>query len=194
MTIKAIETVWKGYRFRSRLEARWAVFFDRLGVEWEYEPEGFEDGEGNRYLPDFRFKDRDGHYSFAEVKGDPTWLNGGAKCTALVPRKELLLLGNIPDPTFGLLFLPALRWAEESVTISWLACCTKGDAIFLQTSDVARFVLGMNQPSNAPISPRDDGEHVSFQPRIAIVPFAFGYVIDAGRDAKAARFEHGEAP
>ena len=26
--IKAIETYYKGYRFRSRLEARWAVFFD----------------------------------------------------------------------------------------------------------------------------------------------------------------------
>ena len=44
--IKAIETVYKGYKFRSRLEARWAVFFDALGVEWEYEPEGFELGGG----------------------------------------------------------------------------------------------------------------------------------------------------
>jgi hypothetical protein len=51
--IKAIETRYKGYRFRSRLEARWAVFFDALGVKWEYEPEGFELKNG-RYLPDFR--------------------------------------------------------------------------------------------------------------------------------------------
>jgi hypothetical protein len=42
MTINAIETHYKGYRFRSRLEARWAVFFDALGYEWQYEPEGFE--------------------------------------------------------------------------------------------------------------------------------------------------------
>jgi len=40
--ITAIETRYKGYRFRSRLEARWAVFFDALGVIWEYEKEGFE--------------------------------------------------------------------------------------------------------------------------------------------------------
>lgn len=52
--MKAIETRYKGYRFRSRLEARWAVFFDALGVAWEYEPEGFELGGGARYLPDFR--------------------------------------------------------------------------------------------------------------------------------------------
>lgn len=51
--LKAIETEYKGYLFRSRLEARWAVFFDTLGIEYEYEPEGFELGDGMRYLPDF---------------------------------------------------------------------------------------------------------------------------------------------
>ena len=50
--IKAIETSYKGYLFRSRLEARWAVFFDALGLVWEYEREGFE-LDGLRYLPDF---------------------------------------------------------------------------------------------------------------------------------------------
>lgn len=51
--IKAIETCYNGFRFRSRLEARWAVFFDSLGVKYEYEFEGFELGDGTRYLPDF---------------------------------------------------------------------------------------------------------------------------------------------
>ena len=30
-SIQVIETAYKGYRFRSRLEARWAVFFDAIG-------------------------------------------------------------------------------------------------------------------------------------------------------------------
>lgn len=51
--IKTIETQYKGYRFRSRLEARWAVFLDAIGWRWEYEPEGFELSDGTRYLPDF---------------------------------------------------------------------------------------------------------------------------------------------
>lgn len=51
--LKAIETRYKGYRFRSRLEARWAVFFDALGIEWEYEKEGYDLGEAGWYLPDF---------------------------------------------------------------------------------------------------------------------------------------------
>jgi hypothetical protein len=54
MQHRAIETRYKGYRFRSRLEARWAVFFDHLGWPWEYEPEGYELPGGVRFLPDFR--------------------------------------------------------------------------------------------------------------------------------------------
>ncbi len=49
--IKPIETVYSGYRFRSRLEARWAVFFDYLKIKWEYEKEGFDFGD-KKYLPD----------------------------------------------------------------------------------------------------------------------------------------------
>ena len=54
--MKAIETMYNGYRFRSRLEARWAVFFDALGVKYEYEPEGFLLPSGKCYLPDFKVK------------------------------------------------------------------------------------------------------------------------------------------
>jgi hypothetical protein len=53
MSIKAIETRYKGFRFRSRLEARWAVFFDTLGLPFRYEVEGYVLGDGRRYLPDF---------------------------------------------------------------------------------------------------------------------------------------------
>ncbi len=40
--IKPIETLYRGYRFRSRLEARWAVFFDAARIPWRYEEEGFD--------------------------------------------------------------------------------------------------------------------------------------------------------
>jgi hypothetical protein len=64
MTIKAIETQYKGYRFRSRLEARWAVFFDACGYNWEYEPEGFDLGNGVYYLPDFKIFGEDDNGDF----------------------------------------------------------------------------------------------------------------------------------
>jgi hypothetical protein len=70
-TIKAIETVYAGYRFRSRLEARWAVFFDAAGIKWDYEPEGFY-LDGVRYLPDFFLLDQE---IYIEIK--PRGFYGG---------------------------------------------------------------------------------------------------------------------
>lgn len=67
MAIKSIDTCYKGYKFRSRLEARWAVFFDSLGIKWEYEKEGFEFEGGIRYLPDFWLPEVE---AWAEVKAE----------------------------------------------------------------------------------------------------------------------------
>jgi len=51
--MKAIETKAYGHRFRSRLEAKWAVAFTEARIEWQYEPEGFDLGDAGLYLPDF---------------------------------------------------------------------------------------------------------------------------------------------
>lgn len=68
MSVKPIETEYKGYKFRSRLEARWAVFFDNAEIRYEYEPEGYEVDwyeKPTRYLPDFYLLDFD---VYCEVK------------------------------------------------------------------------------------------------------------------------------
>lgn len=54
---KAIETIYNGYRFRSRLEARWAVFFHHAGIPFEYEKEGYDLDSAGWYLPDFWLPD-----------------------------------------------------------------------------------------------------------------------------------------
>lgn len=55
---QAVETVYAGVRFRSRIEARYAFLFDELGLRWEYEAEAFElGGKVGRYLPDFWLPD-----------------------------------------------------------------------------------------------------------------------------------------
>lgn len=64
--IKAIQTEYNGYKFRSRLEARWAVFFDAAGIKYEYEPEGFEN-EGIKWLPDFYLPETN---TYVEIKPD----------------------------------------------------------------------------------------------------------------------------
>ena len=50
--LKPIETHYAGCRFRSRIEARWAVFFDQVDIPWAYESQGFALPSGP-YLPDF---------------------------------------------------------------------------------------------------------------------------------------------
>ncbi|MBS3928323.1 MAG: hypothetical protein KGZ65_07910 [Sphingomonadales bacterium] len=51
--VEAIKTVHNGISFRSRTEARWAVFFDTLGLSFEYEKTHFDLPDSQRYLPDF---------------------------------------------------------------------------------------------------------------------------------------------
>lgn len=61
--LKPNEVVYNGYRFRSRLKARWAVFFDAVGIEWQYEPESY--WLSKPFLPDFWLPKLE---MFAEIK------------------------------------------------------------------------------------------------------------------------------
>lgn len=56
--IKAIETLYDNHNFRSRTEARWAVFFNEASIKYIYEPEGFRFDDGTSYLPDFYLPDQ----------------------------------------------------------------------------------------------------------------------------------------
>lgn len=106
MDIKPIETVYNGYRFRSRLEARWAVFFDAGNIKYQYEPEGFEydlaDGEKCRYLPDFFLPEQK---VYVEVKGSKDALSKDfCKLASAIDfdatpiaRHGLLILGEVPN-------------------------------------------------------------------------------------------------
>lgn len=97
--IKAIETRYKGYRFRSRLEARWAVFFDALGIKWEYEKEGYDLGNRGYYLPDFWLPQVD---MWAEVKGQKFTSDEHWKCIELagLTRYPVLMLDGTPEVRF----------------------------------------------------------------------------------------------
>jgi hypothetical protein len=103
--IKPIETHYAGCRFRSRLEARWAVFFDTHGIKWEYEAQGFDLPIVGRYLPDFWLPE---WKSAVEIKGEPLFpevdmdkFNACRKLAVLSivkQRPSFLFSGNIgPD-------------------------------------------------------------------------------------------------
>lgn len=121
--IKPIETVYNGYRFRSRLEARWAVFFDDMGIKYVYEPEGFTMKYGMRYLPDFALLNvRRRHCPsekenpvYVEVKGVDKYENiridDRVRIEEFAKHYPLLVLGNIPQS-------------------SWDAVCAHDDELF----------------------------------------------------------------
>jgi hypothetical protein len=64
--IKSIETKWNGTLYRSRLEARYAIFFHELGIKAKYEMASFALPGGRLYQPDFFLPE---HAFFVEVKG-----------------------------------------------------------------------------------------------------------------------------
>ncbi len=93
--MRAIETKYNGYRFRSRLEARWAVFFDVAGIKYQYEPEGYEH-DGFKYLPDFFLPEVSDEGMFFEVKGvrpDNEYMD---KATRAVPAPLVLAVSDEP--------------------------------------------------------------------------------------------------
>ena len=100
--IKAIPTEYNGYLFRSRLEARWAVFFDALGVEYQYEAEGYKGLDNVYYLPDFYLPEEDVHVEVKptdeKLREDWEKILAAIDWDATPVSNGLLILGEIPNP------------------------------------------------------------------------------------------------
>lgn len=113
--IKAIETKYKGHKFRSRLEARWAVYFDALNVKWLYENEGYELGNGEAYLPDFYLPK---YKIYLEVKPEEFSYQEHSKCKRLA-----LLFHRIVVELVG---LPSFDSFNVLVPYKYMMCPTHG--------------------------------------------------------------------
>lgn len=99
-TMRPTETRYKGRRFRSRLEARHAVFYDHLGIPWEFEDHDFLLPSGIRYLPDFWLPKQD---CFIEIKGTNPTPEELAKCDGLATvtgKNVYCFFGSIKSPEY----------------------------------------------------------------------------------------------
>ena len=119
--LKAIETVYAGRRFRSRREARWAILFDHLEIDWRFEPEGYHLPGNLEYLPDFELHLPTKRY-WVEVKPDLTpnqklalLCNGSEQRGAIVAepmlRADVLEYDHKGNPKLA--STPVLRWLRE---------------------------------------------------------------------------------
>jgi hypothetical protein len=180
--VKAIETQYKGYRFRSRLEAKWAVFFDALQIRWDYELEGFDLGNAGWYLPDFWLPD---YHCWFEIKGGEEAVSEAVVLRLKVLCEDLETSGAIacglPDSNHG-----SVRWAE----------CLRCGYIF--PVGVTLWVCPV---------PGCTSKHESFHPLtycgcstvdetqgVTEITFESERLKYAYRAARGARFEHGESP
>jgi hypothetical protein len=209
--LKPIETKYKGYRFRSRLEARWAVFFDALGVPYEYEKEGFDLGKTGWYLPDFWLP---GLGYWVEIKGvypsDVEKVRCGALADATGKTVHLFwgavrrdgyyfeeLGGEGIPPGYvrtcgAMTFLPSYSDVHGWTKGLWVGGYQEGAHWQLcghcnrAHIDIANGLSGIYEDGNCTCSYQDisDFEYARARNRLA----------RAYEVAAAARFEHGESP
>jgi hypothetical protein len=200
--IKAIETEYKGCLFRSRLEARWAVFFDELNIEWKYESEGFENDDGDRYLPDFYLPRS---LTWVEVKGDKNALvKDHARMTRLLDwggvlpgfknsldtaSRGLLLLEDLPywDGSHGIFVHPIIQH-DEGIHKNWLMFAS-GAAVCLSGSRFAR--IG-GRAVEVVHNLQSDPAAWAIETRFVKTQRASIPALRAYRAARSARFEFGQ--
>lgn len=93
----AIPSSYNGIKFRSRLEARWAVFLDEIGVNYFYEHEGYQLKSG-WYLPDFYLPDLLDIPTHLEIKPKRPDMQESQLCAELAlttKQKVVCFYGNI---------------------------------------------------------------------------------------------------
>lgn len=176
MTIKPIETRWNGYRFRSRLEARWAVFFAEQRVRFVYEPEGYRLGELGAYLPDFFLPDFN---LFIEVKGAKPAQVEIEKCRRLADLTNcgVWLVHGLPVENPGFLFGSDIKESGAG------------------GSDTARAVIAFAGTKAAVASDRPGVDRYCFSRDLTHgYPAVYPLKTYVSAAARSARFEHGESP
>jgi len=132
--MNAKQTKYNGYHFRSRLEARWAVFFDSFGIKYHYEYRDFVLSDGVRYLPDFWLPDFMGgcHAEVKHLFTEPE----KEKCRqlTLITGEPVLLLEGVPDYTYTVYYIRE--------TLSGVTNITEWFGAFLRSGRM--FTMGVN--------------------------------------------------
>lgn len=125
--MNVLPTSHNGIKFRSRTEARWAVFFDALGIKYVYEHEGYNLGDFF-YLPDFWLPDHD---FFVEIKGVQPTTDESAKASELAnfTKKTVFIFCGTPRQPHDRTHYSESAYAffpDGSADIQWWWCECQG--------------------------------------------------------------------
>lgn len=148
--LKPIPTLFNNVLFRSRLEARWAVFLTSLKINWEYEHEGF-DLNGIWYLPDFYLPDWNGG-TFIEVKPKKLSKNEQHKARLLCELSGHPVFIAVGSPDLKLYEIYTTQWYQQFHQID---LCYTNFAINWKSEKEVRFWLeyepfAVLKPTNYP--------------------------------------------
>lgn len=209
--ISPIETRYADCLFRSRLEARWAVFFDTLGIEWQYEAQGYvcqprchlSGTAPFRYLPDFWLPQWE---LFAEVKGQ---LKPPETCQLLdaaaylsAPSdgcgygNDLVVLGQVPRSDVPSRF-PVLLHMHKGILTGYpwqlgrVACCGEQAPLVIATDgdESISSVRVLHDPGAFMTAFLVNG--LSCRP--GELSYRWQQILSAFGAARSARFEHGQS-
>lgn len=136
--LKPLETLYDGHRFRSRREAKWAVFFNKADMPAQYEEQGYDLGPAGWYLPDFRMNRGTPAEHFFEVKGVKPSREELAKAEALCEQSGLPVYVYYADVRLpagadlcgmsGKTYLEGVfQESERAMAHSWLERAGHGD-------------------------------------------------------------------
>ena len=145
--IRALPTNYNGIDFRSRLEARWAVWLDAMKVKWTYEPEGFTDGTLS-YLPDFYLHKGD---SYIEIKPiDPTddEIAKGWLVVKATKRNLYFCVGMPPDADDNQREIMGLHWARDDgpqMPQDWVTSTSSRWALCIHCGTCRPATMGMTE-------------------------------------------------
>lgn len=192
-TIQPVQTRYAGCHFRSRLEARWAVFFDHLDIEWLYEPERYMVGGMVRrtYLPDFYLATDE---LWVEVKGAPAALDPRLMDDAADPVTGLPTNPHgIPSGEYGLVVPRILLLGQvPRIAASHGVVCVVSGSIVATTRGIFTCRDGKHRLTLVGVPGPDDSDGRQLEPTSAgLTPC--DHVRSAYIAASSARFEHGES-
>jgi hypothetical protein len=193
---RPLDTIYNGYRFRSRLEARWAVFFDEVGIRYEYEPQGYElppivtnkpptqyDTETLWYLPDFYIPELD---LIIEIKGPELSPVDRVKVERMTfySNSCVALLRHIPNPAklaedvdFTEIYNKDVAGECDGDQPYWFCVCPEcGKVGFEFEGQSQRISCGCQDQTTKNRTYDDD------------------HLLKAYAKARQARFEHGDRP
>jgi len=134
--VESIPTFFDGWKFRSRTEARWAVFFKETKTDYIYEAEGYEIEDSVWYLPDFYLTKHD---SFVEIKGVEPSAEEYSKCRNLckLTEKSVFLVWGVPGDCSAIHFHLALGKIVWNDVSPFIGLFDSLKAEFLMTESAA---------------------------------------------------------